>query len=189
MADRNVPLDFLLACLEVGFGIGSLTWRTRPQEHFPSKRAWAIWNSRYAGTPALATLNANAYRWGDLTFGGIKYRLLAHRVIWAMAHGRWPTDQIDHINGARDDNRLENLREATQDENQHNRALHRLNTSGYPGVSWDKAKRKWQANIRVGGRQVNLGRFPDRQSAARAYLAAKAVLHPTAPTVRGKAEG
>lgn len=45
----------------------------------------------------------------------------AHRVAWFLHYGSWPKDQIDHINGIRDDNRINNLRDVNNRENQLNR--------------------------------------------------------------------
>jgi AP2 domain len=59
------------------------------------------------------------------------------------------------------------------------------NTSGFPGVSWHEGDRKWQARINVGRRHIHLGYFDIREEAHAAYLAAKAILHPFAPTPRG----
>jgi hypothetical protein len=56
-----------------------------------------------------------------------------------MAHGRWPEHDIDHRNGVRDDNRLENLREATNAQNTQNHGRPRTNPTDYHGVSFDKA--------------------------------------------------
>ena len=71
--------------------------------------------------------NKNARRNGvcryvyiDLYSFGKRYRFLMHQAVWAWHHGRFPTLQIDHINGKRFDNRIENLREVTQSENMRN---------------------------------------------------------------------
>jgi hypothetical protein len=64
----------------------------------------------------------NGYREIELRFKGRSVYLLAHRVAWAIATGNWPKNQIDHRDGARDNNCLTNLREATAAENQQNRA-------------------------------------------------------------------
>jgi hypothetical protein len=58
-----------------------------------------------------------------------------HRVAWLLVHGTWPADQIDHINGVRDDNRLCNLREATAQQNLQSRPMHKRNKLGVKGVS------------------------------------------------------
>jgi hypothetical protein len=89
---------------------------------------------------------------------------LAHRLIWVIVHGAWP-DQIDHINHVRHDNRLENLREATLQENCKNKSMQSNNTSGVMGVVWDKENKKWIARIKVKGKQINLGRYTDKVAA------------------------
>jgi hypothetical protein len=119
-----------------------------------------------------------------LIYGGKPYRLYVHRIVWAMAHGSWPENEIDHINGIRDDNRLANLREATRHENQHNLPKPITNTSGYPGVDWDKASYKWRARVVLDGREFHIGQFADQDAAYRAYCAGKAILHPFQPVPR-----
>lgn len=97
----------------------------------------------------------------------------AHRVIWALVHGEWPTDQIDHINGQPDDNRLCNLRCVTASENQKNKARHSNNTTGRTGVRFQKLTGKWEARIGVNGRYVHLGTFKRFEDAVAAREAAE----------------
>ena len=108
----------------------------------------------------------------------------AHRIAWFFHHGNWPADGIDHINGIRDDNRISNLREATSAENHQNRCKRRDNSSGYLGVSREKSQGKYRAQIRVNGKQINLGYFADKEDAKQAYLDAKANLHQFNPIQR-----
>lgn len=72
-----------------------------------------------------------------LTVNGREYNFLVHHTVWAWHHGRFPTMQIDHINGNGFDNRIENLREVTQSENQLNqRRTWKPNAkTGLPGVN------------------------------------------------------
>lgn len=98
---------------------------------------------------------------------------LAHRLAWLAFHGRWPTDQLDHINGIRDDNRIENLREVSNRDNGRNQATPKNNTSGAIGVHWHKLKRKWQASIRVDGKRVFLGRYEEFTDAVSARKSAE----------------
>ena len=65
-----------------------------------------------------------------------------------MFNGYMP-EYIDHINMDRQDNRIENLRDATSSLNNHNKAKRSDNTSGVKGVSWSKSVRKWHARIHV----------------------------------------
>lgn len=100
----------------------------------------------------------------------------AHRLSWFYVHGSWPVNGIDHINGDTLDNRLVNLRECTQQQNNGNhRVLNRKNTSGHRGVTWRGDKQKWKAFININNRQVHLGYFETKEAAAAAYgIAAQA---------------
>lgn len=93
----------------------------------------------------------------------------AHRVIFLMHHGYLP-DVIDHVNRIRDDNRIENLRDAgTESNNQGNQSHQVGRSSKFKGVCWDKNRGKWAAYIKDSGRRVNLGRFDCELKAAGAY--------------------
>lgn len=103
---------------------------------------------------------------------------LAHRLAWLYVHGSFPEHHIDHINRDRADNRISNIREATPAENRQNASLQRNSTSGFSGVSWTKRERRWRARIVVNSREIGLGYFVDKQSAADAYAEAKKQFHP-----------
>jgi hypothetical protein len=94
---------------------------------------------------------------------------LAHRLAWLYMTGEWPPDQIDHVSGDRADNRWLNLRLADNSKNRANTGRSVVNTSGLKGVSWDKARHKWRADIKVHGKSSNLGCFGCKADAALAY--------------------
>lgn len=102
---------------------------------------------------------------GSLNGGGYvelqckRWRLYGHRVAWCLTHKEWPKGQLDHINGVRDDNRIENLRAVTNKENHKNMKRHKDSTSGVTGVYWNKRAKKWQAYICVSSKQLYLGVF------------------------------
>ena len=101
----------------------------------------------------------------------------AHRLAWLYVHGYWPTDDIDHINGDRTDNRIANLRCVTRGQNHQNRRCANTNSaSGLLGVHpW---RHKWRARIQVDGCSRHLGVFDSIDQAQAAYLSAKLQLHP-----------
>lgn len=82
--------------------------------------------------------------------------------------GEWPKDQMDHINRIRDDDRWENLREASWSENMANRKIPAHNTSGYLGVSWDAPSGKWDARVN----KIRIGLYEDILEAVAARDAA-----------------
>ena len=102
---------------------------------------------------------------------------LAHRLAWLYVHGEWPPEEIDHKNNDPSDNRLANLRLATDSQNQANTPKQAHNTSGFKGVSWFRRDRKWRAEIQKDGKSRHLGYFADPVDAARAYDAKAKELH------------
>ena len=93
--------------------------------------------------------------------------LRGHRVAWAMHHGAWPTDEIDHINNNRADNRIVNLRLANRRQNAVNQPGRGSNT-GVKGVYW--YRNRYMALARdESGRQVYLGRYRTLEEAKQVY--------------------
>lgn len=93
-------------------------------------------------------------------------------------YGHWPKGHLDHINRDRTDNRIENLRDITPAENQHNSNVLKNNTSGFRGVNWSSDMGKWVAKICINRKQIYLGAFKRVEDAANAYLSASKELHP-----------
>lgn len=83
------------------------------------------------------------------------------RLAWFYMTGKWPDEQIDHINRDRMDDRWCNLREATFGENQMNTGLAQNNTSGYKGVSWRVQSQKWEARVN----NIYLGMYDSKEEA------------------------
>lgn len=101
----------------------------------------------------------------------------AHRVIWVMHNGEIPNGLIiDHIDGDRSNNKLENLRVCTFQENHFNRGKQSNNKSGFKGVSWHKQKQKWVAQIKIEGKNKFLGFFINPEDAYSKYCE-MALLH------------
>lgn len=101
----------------------------------------------------------------------------AHIAAFMIYFGRRPSGQIDHINGVRSDNRLCNLRESTQSQNQFNAKRRIDNTSGVKGVFWHKQSGKWTAQITTNGKRRTIGRFLDFESAVNARKNAAIIEH------------
>jgi hypothetical protein len=123
-----------------------------------------------------------------VTFDSRRRQIKAHRIVFALTHGHWPRDQVDHMHGVEAGNGVGNLREATNGQNQHNQRTRQDNTSGYPNVSWHKQTGKWQTQIRVAGSKHYLGLFDDPREAYAAVCDAKAKLHPFQPVQRDMTE-
>lgn len=96
---------------------------------------------------------------------------MAHRLAWLYVHGEWPMQQIDHINGCKTDNKIDNLRDVSQSENMLNQSKPR--NGKLLGVSWIKTRKKWSARLQINKKINLLGYFDDANSAHQAYLAAK----------------
>ena len=116
--------------------------------------------------------------------GYVRIRILgtsygAHRVCWLLAHGQWPTHDVDHINGDRADNRLLNLRDVPRGINLQNqrRATSQNKSSRLLGAHYFKPANLWRSRIVVRGVSHDLGYFKTSVEAQEAYVAAKRRLH------------
>jgi hypothetical protein len=101
---------------------------------------------------------------------GVRY--LAHRLAWILTYNIHPPHQLDHINGEKSDNRIENLRLATNAENHRNVGPRKTNSSGFKGVSKAKSRKRWNAGLRINGKHLHLGVFDTVEDAHAAYCLA-----------------
>jgi HNH endonuclease/AP2 domain len=100
-----------------------------------------------------------------------------HRVIWLYVHGKWPNGQIDHIDGDTLNNRLANLRDVSQSQNQWNAGPRKTNTTGFKGVMRAKGGKKFTARIKAHGKAYWLGVFDTAEEASQAYHQRATELH------------
>lgn len=134
------------------------------------QRGHAAFDSTFAGKLVGKNTNQKGYR-KLLILGRNVY---AHRVIWKIFYDTEP-EFVDHINSVRDDNRIENLREAKGAEN--NRHVRRHGgLSNYKGV-YGTRNVNWGARIKINGKTIHLGTFSSELEAALAYDNAAILLH------------
>ena len=125
----------------------------------------------------------NKYKWTIRRYKGSGYAVrkdgaggqniyMARVIIDAVAG-----DIVDHINRNPLDNRRINLRTVTRSENGINRAIHKNNTSGYRGVSFDKTSQRWIVHVTKDNKRINVGPFKDKDEAALAYNKAAETHH------------
>lgn len=131
---------------------------------------WKEWRGGKAHAGTAAGRLSRGYV--GIGVDGRRYR--AHRLAWLYVTGEWPADEIDHINGAKADNRWVNLRQADRSINNQNRVrAHRNNTTGVLGVRPMLGTTRFFASIRIRGRSIHLGTFDTTEQAHAAYLDAK----------------
>ncbi len=153
--EKVLSPDILRLLIDYDPATGVARWKDRDSNYakFPNQ-----WNSTNSGK-ALGCVNRYGYFQTSLL--GKQYKV--HRIVWAIHHGEWPTFHIDHINGIRTDNRIENLREATFSVNAKNQSKPKNNSSGVVGV--DRKNGKWRARISNNGFRIDLGSFPTKKEA------------------------
>ena len=88
--------------------------------------------------------------------------------MWLYVTGKFPKNEIDHINHIKDDNRWDNLRDVAHSTNGKNQSMQVSNTSGVRGVYWYKNNQRWVANITVDGEKIHLGSYVQHHEAVNA---------------------
>lgn len=152
---------------------GKLFWLPRPASMFRDGKQSAqhncnIWNGRYAGKEAFTHIDNYGYPNGSI----FDLHMKAHRVIWAIVHGKWPDADIDHLDGSRGNNRLVNLVDVAHAQNLKNQSIRATNKSGRTGVFWEARRSRWRVDIVVNGKSKFIGYYGDYQQAVNAREAA-----------------
>lgn len=146
-----ITQEYLTKILHYDIGNGVFTWL------------------RHSDIDLVGTIagSANDQGYVQIVFDGVSSK--AHRLVWLYLYGEFPKRIIDHVDGDKGNNRIENLRECSYSENQANRGLNRNNTSGYKGVSFCKVRRKWRALVYYQKSRICCGFYNDIIDAAKAY--------------------
>lgn len=157
---------YLKERLEYDATTGELTWRllSENSSSLPmTLRGIRIFNSQRAGNTAGHIFKETSGSYAiQLRLDGKSY--YAHRIIWKMVTGK-DAELIDHEDGNRLNNKINNLRDVSNTINSRNCKLHCKNTSGHTGVSWSKTSNKWEAYIWDNSVKYNLGLFVSLEDA------------------------
>jgi len=167
------PTETLRQRLRYDPDSGFLYWRERapedfkPTAHRSPEYIAKRWNAQRAGNKAGHEDRTKKTGGVKLTLDGASYH--AARVVWAIHHGAAPSHFVDHINGDRFDNRIENLREVTASENSRNKVCTIVSATGYRGV-YPRGKR-FAAVAKLNGKYIRIGYFDTAEDAAAARIA------------------
>ena len=101
----------------------------------------------------------------------------AHRLAWLWVTGEWPSDQLDHIDMCKSNNRWANLRSASNSQNRINSGVQKNNKSGFRGVFWNKKLQCWRVQISKDSKKRHVGSFATLSEAGKAYCSAVIELH------------
>lgn len=153
MAAKILPIETLQRLFRYESETGNVYWIAEGKGRIKKKSAGTVVKAGYIG----------------IMIDGKRH--YAHRIAWALHHGKHPMDQLDHINGIKTDNRIVNLREATNLQNGKNLSLNKNNKTGYSGIYF-KAN-AWTAYIKVNYTNLYLGRFAKKEDAVAARLKAE----------------
>lgn len=164
--------SYVLECLSYDPRTGDLHWRKRPISHFPDGVTARKWNTRWSGKLA-GKCHPKGYWILTLDYQGY----LAHRLVWLLARGEPVPDMLDHIDGDRQNNRVANLRPATQSENNWNSRLRKNNLVGVKGIRRLPRDGKFIAEIWHRGKSHTLGYFETLEDAIAARREAAERLH------------
>jgi hypothetical protein len=143
---------------------GIFIWKFRDRKWFVTEGSFKSVNTRLAGKRAFYTVDGKGYYHQNLYYKF--YR--AHRVAWLWIYGEWPLFHIEHDNRNRQDNRIVNLLDKTNQQNSMNSKLYSTNTSGYSGVYFNRKILKWCSKIKYKGEEIWLGYFDKIEDAAKA---------------------
>lgn len=159
----NLTLEDLRQTLEYDPSTGIFVWKWRDDVGLQ-------WNRKNAGKVA-----GHISVKGHIHLMVRRNRYYAHRLAWLYVTGEYPSDDIDHINGDKSDNRIVNLRPATRTENNYNRKTQKNNKTGVKGVY--PHKDRYRSQLVIDGKAVHLGVFQTIEEARKVYMEAAKKYH------------
>lgn len=162
MNETSLTQERLIEALDYDPETGIFTWKVNS----PRARIGAV-----AGYKHRQRDRRMAYC--RIRIGGKVYE--AHRLVYLFMTGKMPPEELDVAHDDQDglNNRWENLSIMSSRENSLNQRRFKTNTSGFTGVYWHKKKKKWHAGIKIHGKSIHLGYFPDKNEARVARKAAE----------------
>lgn len=101
---------------------------------------------------------------------------LVHRIVFMMHYGYLP-EFIDHADGNRANNRIENLREATNEQNAQNAKTRKDSVSGVKGIRWNKVDKSWSVRVQTNKKRITIGQFKDLELAELVAMEARNKFH------------
>lgn len=146
---RIASPSFVKSLLRYEPATGFLYWKNSRGGKLAGSRAGTVNNFGYT----FIRINKKSYMAADIVF--------------LLCNGKWPSSILDHDDGNQANNRIWNLKEATQSKNIKNCKRHRDNTSGVTGVSWNKNAEKWMAYIFSEGKYFYLGLYKNISEASK----------------------
>lgn len=172
MAKEMPSQEYLQECFNYDPSTGVLVWKYRPIQHFKDGHCAKAWNNKMAGK------QVGVHRPDAGLSVTVNYKqMLVHRVIWKLCNGAEP-GLIDHKDGVRGNNKLDNLREALPIQNSQNCKLRKTSTTGLKGIKFDpRGKGTWSARIGTRLGRLHLGSFATAELAHKAYCEAAKLHH------------
>lgn len=158
---------YLKECFDYDPESGVVTWKKRPRLHFQSDRIWLSFNAKHAGKEAFTMRDTFGYRRGKVS--GSEY--VSQRIVWKYMTGQDPSQEIDHVNGIRDDNRWCNLRCVSHSDNMKNTRKRSDNKTGVSGVTIKGGR--FCARVQSNGQRRHLGYFQTLSEAEAAVINAR----------------
>jgi hypothetical protein len=160
MSRPDLTAEWVRGLFDYDHEMGALIWRV---DKGPRARRGDVAGSTHSSRRGYVKVDGRSH--------------LVHRLIWLHVYGRWPEQEIDHVDGDPLNNRIANLRDVTRSVNQQNLFRAKANNQcGLLGVR--RVRGRWRARITSNGSPLHIGSFATAEEAHQAYLKAKRELHP-----------